>query len=130
MECALAFFDGNVKPFTEHIPTAVVRQFEIINAGHYAGKVVIWRIRWLAGAADDRENGGQTLEAYIKLIEYPGKDDGENLTSNWKFWTACNKLEEVPALLWAQLTHDFEQVSHTLAIHIEAMICFDGIHES
>lgn len=129
MECALSFFDSNVEPTTEDIQTAVVGQFEIIDASHHAGKVVVWRVWGLAGAADNRENRRETLEAYYQLVAGE-KEVTSVLTSNRKFRAACNKLEEVPTLLRAQLAHGLKQVPHTLAVHVEAMVRLDGIHQS
>ena len=82
MECTLAFFDRDVEPFAEHVPTAVVWQFEVIDVCHYTGKVVVWRVGWLAGTADDREDRGQTLEAYVMLVE--SQTDGGKSYLQWE----------------------------------------------
>lgn len=59
-------------------------------------------------------------------------DTKENIirTSDRKLWTASGELEEVSSLRQSQFAHGLKQVLHALAVHIEAMICFNGVHES
>lgn len=62
MESALSFLDGNRESLLEDIQTAVVGQLEIVHAGHDTREVVVWSVRVLAGAANHREDGRETLE--------------------------------------------------------------------
>ena len=51
-------------------------------------------------------------------------------TSNGQFWTSSDELEKVSALGRVKFAHSLQKVSYALAVHVEAMISFDGIHES
>ena len=63
VKCSLAFFDCNGKSFSKNTQTAVVRQLEVVHAGHDTRKIVIGRIRRFAGTADNGEDRSETLEA-------------------------------------------------------------------
>lgn len=52
------------------------------------------------------------------------------LTSNGKLGASSSKLQEVPSLARRELAHCLQQVPHALAVHVEAVICLDGVHES
>lgn len=52
------------------------------------------------------------------------------LTTNGEFWASSCELKEVPTIWQTELTHCLEQVLHTLAIHMEAVVCFDRIGQS
>ena len=51
-------------------------------------------------------------------------------TSNRELRAAGGKLEEVSPLRQGQFTHGLKQVFYTLAVHIEAMVCLDRVHQS
>ena len=51
MESTLAFLDGKHNLVPHHLQSAVVRQLEIVDTSHHAGKVVVgpmWRFSRLA----------------------------------------------------------------------------------
>lgn len=51
------------------------------------------------------------------------------LTSDRQLWTTCCELQEITALGSCELAHGLQQIFHTLAIHVEAVICLDGVHQ-
>lgn len=55
---------------------------------------------------------------------------GQTLTSNRQLGAASRELQEVSALGCRELAHGLEEILDTSAVHVEAMIGFDGIHES
>lgn len=63
MEGSLAFFDRHGQPFSKNIQAAVVGQLEVIHARHDTGQIVVWRVWWFAGSANDCKDGCETLEA-------------------------------------------------------------------
>lgn len=62
MESPLALLDGHKQPLTQDFDAAVVGQLEIVDASHYARKIVVRRVRGFAGTADNREHWRQALE--------------------------------------------------------------------
>jgi hypothetical protein len=55
---------------------------------------------------------------------------GGGRTSYWELRATGNELQEVPPLLIRELAHCLEQVPHTLAVKIIAVIRLHGVHES
>lgn len=52
------------------------------------------------------------------------------LTTNGELWTAGSKLQEISPLRQRKLAHSLQQVLDTLAIHVEAVVSLDRVHES
>lgn len=48
--------DSNIEPLTEDVDGGIIGQFEVVDACHYAGKIIIRHIRRVAWAADDGEH--------------------------------------------------------------------------
>lgn len=63
VESTLALLDGNIQPFAKDIYAAVIWHFEIVDARHDAGKIVVRCVRRLAGFANHGEHGRESLEA-------------------------------------------------------------------
>lgn len=62
VECPLSLPDSDRKPLLEGVQAAVIRQLEVIDAGHDTGEIVVRCERRLAGTAHHREDGCETLE--------------------------------------------------------------------
>ncbi len=52
------------------------------------------------------------------------------LTTNRKLGAASGELEEISSFWKCELAHCLKQILHTLAIHVEAMVSLDRVHES
>ena len=62
MKCALTLADGGVKPGAHDLEIGVVRKLKVVDTSHDAREVVIRRVGWFTGFADDREHWCQRLE--------------------------------------------------------------------
>ena len=52
------------------------------------------------------------------------------LTTDGQLGTARDELQEASPSIFGKLAHDLEQVAHTLAVEVVAVIGLDGIHKS
>jgi hypothetical protein len=55
----LSLLDGHVQSFSHDFKVGIVREFEIVDACHDAGEVVVWRVWWLTGLANHSEHWGE-----------------------------------------------------------------------
>ena len=134
MEGALAFFDSRVELLAHDVKICVVGELEVVDACHDTREIVIRRIRWFARLADHREHRRQALESYYFSQYLYGpkkkKKKKKKLTSDRQLGTASGELEEIPTFRVGKLAHHLKEILDALAIHIVAMVCLDGIHES
>lgn len=113
MEAVLALGSGQSELLSHDLLGRVVRELEIVGAGHHAGQVVVRpHLGAVEGLLDDGERGAEGLEAA----------DGEA-------GAAGDELEEGPLVILVILGHDLEQVPHTLAVHGVAVIGFAALHQ-
>ena len=64
MEAVLAFGGGQPELLPHDLLGGVVRELEIVGAGHHAGKVVVRpHLGAVEGLLDDGERGAERLEA-------------------------------------------------------------------
>ena len=68
MEASYTLLDSDPQLFPHHFLGAVLRQLEIVDAGHNAGKIIIGGQRCLVRFSDDCKGRVQTLEAYEMLV--------------------------------------------------------------
>lgn len=69
MECPLSLLDSDGESLLEGVQTAIIRQLEIVHAGHDTGEIVVRSVRGLARTAYHREDGCKTLETYGKMYQ-------------------------------------------------------------
>ena len=113
MEAVLALGCGQSELLSHDLLGAVVRELEIVGAGHHAGQIVVRpHLGAVEGLLDDGERGAEGLEAA----------DGEA-------GAARDKLEEGPLVILVILGHDLEQVPHTLTVHGVAVIGFAALNQ-
>ena len=62
MESTLALPNRRIELISHDREGAVIRHLQIIDASHDAGQVIVRRVRWFAGLADDREHGRERFE--------------------------------------------------------------------
>ena len=106
METILSFSRGQPQLFLHYLLGGVVRQLEIVGAGHHAGQVVVRRhLGRVERLLDDRERRREGLEPA----------DGEAGTPG-------DELEERSLVVLVVLRHDLEQVPHAVAVHGVAMV--------
>lgn len=75
MESALALPDGHTELLAQNVHGAVVWHFEVVDARHDRGQIIVRRVWWLAWLADDREHGREVLEAWIRVSNVEEKSD-------------------------------------------------------
>ena len=113
MKAVLAFGGGQPELLPHDLLGGVVRELEIVGAGHHAGKVVVRpHLGAVEGLLDDGERGAERLEAA----------DGES-------GAAGDKLEECSLVILIILGHDQEQIPHTLTVHRVAVIGFAALNQ-
>ena len=101
MEAVLPLSRGQSELLSHDLVGGVVRQLQIVGAGHHAGQVVVGpHLRAVEGLLDDGERGAEGLEAADRE---PG--------------AAGDELEEGSLVILIIFGHDPEQVPHTLALH-------------
>lgn len=62
VESPLPLLDGNIQPVSQDFDVGVIGEFEVVDASHDTGQIVVGRVRRIARPAHDREHRGQTLE--------------------------------------------------------------------
>lgn len=66
MEGALALLDGDGESSLEGLQVAIVREFEVVDARHHTGEIVIGCIWVFAWATHNGEDGSETLESCLQ----------------------------------------------------------------
>jgi len=74
--------------------------------------------------------GVRDLKPVWRLVSVLRKREAGIYTANGKLRAASGKLQEVSSLWQSQFTHGLQQILYALAVHIEAVICLDRVHES
>lgn len=94
VEGTLAFSHSEAKLLAHNVERAVVRKFEVVDAGHHRGKVVVRRVRTLRWLAHDREHGRERLEPCLRrqrsaLVKTHRCSEGKRVatSSGGKEWT-------------------------------------------
>jgi hypothetical protein len=64
MESPLAFLDGDWETLLQNVQVTIVRQLQVVDAGHHTGEIVVWCIGMFAWAAHDSKDWRETLEPY------------------------------------------------------------------
>ena len=63
MESSLSLLYRDRQPLLEDFEGGIVRELEVVDAGHNTGEVIVRSERWLARFTDHGEKRCQTLEA-------------------------------------------------------------------
>ena len=113
MEAVLALGGCQSQLLPHDLLGGVVRELEIVGAGHHAGQVVVRpHLGAVEGLLDDGEWGTERLEAA----------DRESGASG-------DKLEECSLIVLIILRHDLEQTPHTLTVHRVSVIRFTALNQ-
>ena len=111
MEAVLALNCCKSQFLLHDLLAGVVRQLEIVGAGHHTGQIVVglhlWRVKSLL------HNRQRRSERFI--------------AANGKSGTARDKLEERSLLLLVVFRHNQKEVLDALTVHIVTMIRFTGV---
>ena len=106
METVLPLRSSQPQLLSHDLPGGVVRQLEIVGAGHHAGQVVVRRhLRAVERLLDNRQRRRERLEAA----------DGKSRTPG-------HELEEGSLVVLIVLRHDAEQVLDAVAVHSVAVV--------
>ena len=74
---------------------------------------------------------GWSARKPVKGIIEPGVGQKiETLTSDWKFGTTSDELQEVPPASSIIGGHDLNQVTNRFALNVESVIRLDGLVQS
>jgi len=110
VEAVLALGGRKPQLLLHDLLAGVVRQLEIVGAGHHAGQVVVRvHLRRVKSFLHDSKRRRKRLE----------RPDGEART-------ASDELKEGPLLVLVVLRHDVEQPGDALALQTVAVIRFAG----
>jgi hypothetical protein len=131
MERALALVHRGAQFLLQDVHGAVVRHFQVVDARHDRGQIIVRGVWRLAGFAYDCEHGGEVFEAWEYVSEKSEEGSGEGIhTTNRKLGAASDELQEIAALLVREFAHGVEEVAYGFAVEVVAMVGFDGVHES
>lgn len=64
MESPLTFLDGDREALLQNVQVTIVRQLQVVDAGHHTREIVVWCIGMFAWAAHDSEDRRETFETY------------------------------------------------------------------
>ena len=113
MEAVLALGGCQSQLLPHDLLGGVVRELEIVGAGHHAWQVVVRpHLGAVEGLLDDGERGTERLEA-------ADRESG----------AAGDKLEEGSLAILVILRHDLEQAPHTLTVHRVSVIRFTALNQ-
>ena len=113
MEAVLALCCSQSQFLSHDLLGRVVRELEIVGAGHHAGQVIVGpHLGAVEGLLDDGEWGAEGLEAADREAR-----------------AASDKLEEGSLVILIILGHDLEQVPHAVAVHGVSVIGFAALNQ-